>query len=425
MVVWLLTAAWTAGGLVLWLMFPMTATVLLPLCAVAPLAAWYWTTERRLHAPSPVTLALILAGVYLLINASWSLSPSSAFRAVVLVFLIAGVLHVVLNALSELEAPLPRAMAMGVLAGVMASSVLLCFEIFSEQALRRLLIRLVPALQPNPLHVEMEGGQVARLMPYLPNVSVSVLTLVFWSAVLMASRLGLVRRHRYAALTAFALIVTTVLASEHATSQIAFAGAGVAFAVFLVRPSMAKPLMIAGWVAAILFVVPIASLLYGAEAYRATWLPESARHRVVIWGFTSEQVAKAPFFGSGIGTARALNEARSPEGPLAPGTKFQLGTSLHSHNAYLQVWYEAGAAGALILLGLGLLILRALTKFPAEVQPYLAATFVAGALLAVSGFSIWAPWFMASLAMVGIFASLGAALPAGGGAEAAPASSLR
>jgi hypothetical protein len=41
----------------------------------------------------------------------------------------------------------------------------------------------------------------------------------------------------------------------------------------------------------------------------------------------------------------------------------------------------------------------------------LAATFVTGALLAATSYSVWAPWLMASLAMVCVFAGLGTALP--------------
>jgi hypothetical protein len=414
MVMWWLTAAWTAAGIVLWLMFPMTASAVLPLCVVAPLL-WYWAGKRQLprHAPSLPTAALVLAGVYLLINASWSLSPTSALRAVGLIFVIAAVLHVVLNTLPELEAPALRAMAAGTLAGLAAGGVVLCIEVFSDQALRRLLIPLVPALLPYPQHLAMGAGQVTGLMPYLTNVGISVLTLLFWPAALITSRLGLTLRQKYGMLIAAAVAAATTFASEHATSKVAFAGAGAAFLMFQVGPLLARRLVVAGWMAATLLVVPTASFMYGAEAHRALWLPESARHRIVIWKFTSEEVVKAPLLGAGISTARALHEGRDHARPLAPGTRFQLGTGLHSHNAYLQVWYETGAAGALILLGFGILVLRALTRFPVELQPYLAATFVACALLAASAFSIWAPWFMASLAMAGVFAALGAALPAG------------
>jgi len=403
----------------------MTATYLLPLCVVAPLA-WHWAKEQRLrrHPVSAVTAAFALAGLYLLINACWSQSPPSAFAAVALLFVIVVVLHAVLHTLPELDATPLRAMAVGTLAGLAVGGVLLCSEIFSEQALRRLLMRLVPQLQPSPLHFEVQGPQ-ARLMPYLPNFNVSVLTLLFWPAALIVFRLGLMHRLKWGVLAAAAVAAVTVFASEHATSKVALTGAAAVYALYLAWPRIARRLVIAGWMTATLLVVPIVGLLYGLGMHRADWLAESARHRVVIWGFTSQQVAKAPFLGVGIGTARALHDARSPDTPRAPGTKFQLETGRHSHNAYLQVWYEAGAMGALMLLGLGLLILRGLKEFPPAVEPHLAATFVAGALLAATSYSIWAPWLMASLAMACVFAGLGAALPAGAGARenAAPVSS--
>jgi O-antigen ligase len=259
----------------------------------------------------------------------------------------------------------------------------------------------------------MEDGHLA-LASYLPNANVSVLTLMFWPAALMASQLGLLeaRKHLGLMLLASAVVVVTVFASEHATSQVAFLGAGVTFLLFRVRPKLAMQLVVAGWMAANLLVVPVASALYSAEAYRALWLPYSARHRVVIWGYTSGLISKAPVLGAGISTGRILQEAaNAAETPTIPGTNFRLAPGVHSHNAYLQVWYETGAVGAVILLGLGLIVLRSLSRFPARVQPYLAATFTACALAAATAFAIWAPWFMASLAMASIFAGLGAALP--------------
>jgi O-antigen ligase len=409
---WLLTAAWTGMGVLLWAMFPMTAAVLLPLCSVAPLA-WLWVQRRGAgrYAVSPVTAALGLAAAYLATNASWSLSPESAVRAVVLVLLMVATLHVVLNALPHLKPPPLHAMAAGALAGLAAAGALLCVEVYGEQMVRRFLIRLLPVLQPSPNHVAIDGAQALRLAPYLTNASISVLTLMLWPAVLIAVRLGLVWRWKVAAAAAAAVVVATMLASEHGTSQMAFVGAGLTFALFRVRPQLGRPLLVGGWLAATLLVVPLVSLLYQAEAYRVPWLPESARHRVVIWHATAGQVPGAPVLGAGIGSARTLRETANREGLTAPGTSFRLSPGLHSHNAYLQVWYEAGAVGALILLGLGLVVLRSLRRLAEGTQPFLAATFVAGALLIASAYSIWAPWFMASLAMASIFAALGAALP--------------
>jgi O-antigen ligase len=399
-------------GVLLWALFPMTAAVLLPLCSVAPLA-WIWVQMRHFsrYPLSPTTAALGLAAAYLAINASWSLSPGTAAMAVGLVLLMVPTLHFVLNALPRLEAPPLAAMASGALGGLAAAGVLLCVEVFSDQLLRRLLIGLVPALQPSPNHVVLDGGQVTGLAPYLTNASIGVLTLTFWPVALIAARLGLLRAWKLPALSVSTVVVATVFASEHATSQVALAGAALAFALFRLQPRLARSLAVGCWLAATLLAVPAVSVLYGAEAYRAAWLPDSARHRVVIWHATAAEVPKAPFLGAGIGSARVAREAAHRQGFTAPGTEFEISPSLHSHNAYLQVWYEAGAVGALILLGLGLVVLRALMRVPEDVQPFLAATFAAGALLIASAYSIWAPWFLASLAMTAIFAALGAALP--------------
>ena len=398
-------------GVLLWAMFPMTAAVLLPLCTIAPVA-WLLARRRRLplYPPGPATMALGLAAAYLAINATWSLSPDTAVNAVVLALLMVATLHIVLSTLPDLEPPPVNAMALGALVGLAAAGALLCFEVFSDQLLRRLLIRLVPALQPNPNHIATDGGHALRLASYLPNASIGVLTLMLWPVALIAARLGPLRVWKVPAAIAGVVIAAAVLASEHGTSQMAFVGAGLTFLLFRLRPQLGRVLLMTGWVAAILLVVPVVSLLYGAEAYRASWLSLSARHRVVIWHATAEQIPNAPFLGAGIGSARVLREAAEREGATAPGTRFQLSPSLHSHNAYLQVWYEAGAVGALILLGLGLTVLRSLKRLSEDVQPYLAATFAAGALLIATAYSIWAPWFMASLAMASIFAALGAAL---------------
>jgi hypothetical protein len=363
-----------------------------------------------LYPPGPATMVLGLAAAYLAINASWSLSPDTAAKAVVLALLMVATLHVVMSTLPDLEPPPVNAMALGALVSLAAAGALLCFEVFSDQLLRRALIRLVPALQPNPNHVVTDGGQALRLASYLPNASIGVLTLMLWPATLMAARLGLLRAWKVPVAIAGVAVGATVLASEHGTSQVAFVGAGLTFLLFRLRPQLGRVLLMAAWVAAIVLVVPTVSLLYSAEAYRASWLPPSARHRVVIWHATAEQIPRAPFLGAGIGSARVVREAADRKGITAPGTRFQLSPSWHSHNAYLQVWYEAGAVGALMLLGLGLVVLRSLMRLSEDVQPYLGATFAAGALLIATAYSIWAPWFMASLAMAAIFAALGAAL---------------
>ena len=151
-------------------------------------------------------------------------------------------------------------------------------------------------------------------------------------------------------------------------------------------------------IATILLVVPVATAAFQNELYLSTWIPRTAKHRIVIWGHTSQQIASAPISVPAF-TARALNALVDYDVACAPGSDFRLTTGLHSHNGYLQTWYEAGAVGAAFLLVFGLLVLRCLAAALADAQPYLYATFVACALMGGSSFSLWQPWFMASLGL--------------------------
>src|SRR4029079_19795086 len=97
----------------------------------------------------------------------------------------------------------------------------------------------------------------------------------------------------------------------------------------------------------------------------------SARHRVVVWEYTAEKIAKAPILGAGVSAARALDKLEEGTHTLAPGTPFPRETSVHAHNAYLQVWFEAGAVGAALLLAIGLVVVGAFAPAPPAVPPLL------------------------------------------------------
>jgi O-antigen ligase len=160
-----------------------------------------------------------------------------------------------------------------------------------------------------------------------------------------------------------------------------------------------------------MLIVPIASALFAQKLYTSPWLFRSAQERVVFWGYTSEQVAKAPLLGVGISATRVYHKTKGgANAPLAPGSEFRLETGWHSHNAYLQAWYETGAIGAVLLLAIGILVLRSFAAAGEAAQPFLWSTFGACALMAGSSFSLWALWFLATLGMVAALAGLGTTL---------------
>jgi O-antigen ligase len=393
------------------LLWPLLAPGVLALCIVAPLA-WYCAIERRLplYEPAAPTFVLVVAAAYMFLNIFWSPAPVLGLQLAIMFLGLVGVQYVTLAALERLDAEVLGAMAMGSLLGLLVAGAVHCAEIFEQQALRRLLLTHVPALRPNPAHMQLQGDRVTALAPYLMNRGTTLLVLMFWPAVLMAGTTGFLRS-RAVRVAVVMLLAAAVFTSESGTAGVALVCSTLVFALTHFGANVTRRLVLAGWVAACLLVVPVALLLFQMQAYRANWLPYSVQHRVVIWGHTATLVPKAPFLGAGLAAAR-LEYDRSDSVPRAPGSPFALTTSVHSHNVYLQVWYEAGALGALIFLGVGLSLLRSISRATPDIQPHLYATFVACALVAASGFSLFAPWFTASLAIVGIFAAFGTLLHA-------------
>jgi O-antigen ligase len=303
-------------------------------------------------------------------------------------------------------------MAAGFVAAMVVSGGFLCFETFSGQAVHRLFLAIAPSWAPALRHVRMEGVRVVFLEPYLLNRSLTAVTLLIWPAALSIAWLG-GRARRRLLLLGLAAIVAAIFRSEHGTSKVAFIGAAATYGLCLLAPSSARRLVVAAWIAATLFVAPLVSLAYAKQLYLASALPRSVAMRLVIWGYTSSQIPKAPLLGTGVSSARALAHRDDGHPVYAPGSDLRLTTGWHSHNGYLQTWFEAGGIGAALLLVFGLLVLRSVANSPAAVRPYLYATFVSCALMANSSFSLWAPWFLASICFAAVFAVLGIELARG------------
>ena len=355
--------------------------------------------------PSRPYAALSIVGVYLLVNASWSSVPAFAYRVTGFYFALVFLVLLVARAAQEARPEIVRANALGLWVGLAAGLLFLLFETLSDLAAMRLLMSHVPVLLER--RSQVEDGWVLSVPDYYSNRSMLAASICLWPVLMMANALDLERWKRtlfYVALGAGALAIA---ASEHETSKLACLGSALVFIVGCRSLTAARWLVTVGWVAATTLVVPLCIFLYAQGLHSVSWLPYSARDRVVIWGYTAELVTQAPVLGVGIGSARTLRGVDGAGVGAATGTPFKRSTSYHSHNAYLQVWFETGAVGAGLLLGLGLLLIRAIQSAPVEAQPYLYPAFVSCALLAATGFSLWAPWFMASLAFVPMLASVG------------------
>jgi O-antigen ligase len=401
------TASWTTGGTVLYLLAPSIAPIVLPLCLISPLA-WYWHTHGNFYVMDlvPVGIALAIAAGYAFVNALWSPAQVEAFQFAAMLLVVAICVPIATRTLLRTShAGAIHAMAMGFYVGFAAAGAFLFFEILTQAAVHVRLMAVFPALWPNSWRHLGSGGQ---LPDHFLNHKMVGLVVLFWPAVLATMYLISGRARRGLLLCGLLPPAIAIAASEHQTSQVALIVSGIGFVAFRALPRVALKVFVGSWVAACLAVVPICLAAYAANLHNVRWLQASAQHRIVIWKATSDRVFDAPLLGSGIHSSREFSK-REPATLFAPGTQYRLSVSWHSHNAFLQVWSEAGAVGAAILFIFGLLVMRSIRRTLLPAQAALFATFSACAMIAATGYSGFAPWLSASFALAAIFASLGVA----------------
>lgn len=394
-----LTAAWAVAGVASYLVVPYVAPFILPLTVVAPI---FWYPQklgliRHLLARSLLARLLAVASAYLLINAGWSTAPVLAYIGVATFFIGGVTLHIVVCTLPFLSRAPVRAMSIGLYVGYVVCALLISIEIVFDHPLHLYFFSLFPELTPKMDHLIIESSVVKGLPSYYLNRHIAALLLLIWPVLLVANRLASSTGSRAALMTCLLPVVPAVFMSAHETSKLAAVGAVAVFFVQMLAGRFVKPLFVAAWTIACVAVVPLAAAAYNnLHLHKATWLQYSARDRIVIWGVTSAKIAEAPLLGHGMVSTRELGLEAQKNPAFTPDKEFMLTTGPHAHNAYLQIWFETGLVGALLLLLIGFFALHTISRAAADIQPWLYAAFANNALLAASSFSIWSRWFLAS-----------------------------
>lgn len=218
-------------------------------------------------------------------------------------------------------------------------------------------------------------------------------------------------RRRSLAVALWLASALVIFSLNMSASKLGFLLASTVFVVALWRPRLVVRTLQAGLIALMLLapVVPRYILnqdTLGIEGQKR--LPYSWQHRVQIWQFTAGHIAEKPLFGAGFDAARTIPGQDEPVSFYAPDgrqVKNKKLFSLHPHNAYLHVWMELGAVGAVLaaLTGAGLLGLILRLSKDVRVQALGAATATSFLVNASVSFGIWQSWFLAS-AVLGAFA---------------------
>jgi O-antigen ligase len=394
---------------------PRLTWLFLPLIAIALIvpALRRGTDWRQLIQPNIALLAVLLVVLYVFLNATWAVDRGVAFGKAALLLGVVPITFAAGRATLELDELQLRPAALCFAAGVFLGALLLLFELLTDGALTRAVMNSIALLHPDkPKHVVIIEGQVTKISLAEFNQSVAILMFNLWPGLLALRTVEGTTRRAILVGPLLLAVAVTVLVSEHDSSQLALIGSLLIFSLaWMWRRQVIRALAFL-WCMAFVLALPLSFFAYKAELHMAPWLPESARARVIIWEYTAERVLDHPWLGIGADSTRALRGQREtserPEGFI-----FKRTTAWHAHDLFLQVWYELGLVGV-ILIGLaGAAVALRMSVLPFESQPFAAATFAVFMAIAAFAWGIWQTWLMCGVALMLLYLEVAARAAAG------------
>lgn len=391
---------WSALGVVVSGIFPQATPGVVVLSMLAPLvradrsgmAAGSWR-------PGAVITLLLVILVYLCLNVALARATSNAGMAITAIALGTLAIHVCGVTLPTLQTRHLQLMARGAIYGFLIAICFLFIEYVTRMSLQRSLEHALAAANINVLSVQTGTWEQPFIWGMSRNLIVMVMLL--WGICAFVSLCMPARRRSPWIGTFVVLTGACVLLSPSGTAKLGFIAGGIAWGIARSAPDLARASMTFVWTALTLGIVPIAQLIHKFRLYDLTWLPGSGRHRMMIWSASAEWFWHKPLTGLGIGGARTVNLNQGVN--ISTDGLGAVPLEWHAHNSYVQAWLEAGAVGGLLLFALGLSIILAIEKAPSALRPVAYATFASITFIGLTGFSLWAPWYLCAYALAAVF----------------------
>ena len=300
------------------------------------------------------------------------------------------------------NADVQQAIARAMLIAFGIAAALHVFEMLSGFALRRLLWTWAPIFRPRAGKIDLDGGSVRVLVPFIANQTSAMLVALVWPMLLLGTLVRCASWQRSFIWLSAALAVTGLVLSDQVTSKMAVVVGGMTWLTVVLLPRSARPTLTLIWLASTILVLPAVWYLYQVGGYK--FPPNfSAQHRIVIWGVTAEKTLQHPSIGIGTGRTPEFDDSTHPDVSYVSGTKLPIGTNRHAHNVFLQTWYEGGAVGIALLTLAGFPIIGWIARAPLTAQPLLAAAFASAVMSASFSYSLLAAWFLATFAITALF----------------------
>jgi len=384
----------SAASRLTWLFLPLTAVAL-----IVPYLR-RGNDWRHLIWPTTDVVAALLVAAYVLLGALWAVKPSAAAEKSAILLAVTLIAFAASRAIAAVDEPQLSQAARSFAVGAFIGALFVLFELLTDGAITRLVVNASSWFRPESAkHAKFLNGEVIGFKSAEFRQSTALLAFHLWPALLALSAVaGRARRATWIGLLVVAISVPIFL-SDRMSSQLALVSSLIVFSLAYIWRRTVVHVLAALWCLGFVLILPAAFLAYKADLHLATWVPKSARARMIIWEFTAERVLERPWHGIGAGSTPALRvprgEAEQPEGFVYPRT-----TGAHAHNLFLQTWYELGLVGAILVAIAGALLVLRISLLPGVAQPFAAATFTVFLATVSTSWSMWQAWLICGVGLM-------------------------
>lgn len=381
-----------------WLFLALTV-----LAFVVPLVLREGHGWRQLVRPSVESVFLLVVGIYIFLVALSASEPRAALDNSGPLLATALFASVTFSAANFFEKPQLTRAAFAFAAGAVIGALFVLCELLTHGAITRFVVNTVVWLKPTSgKHVAIVNGEVTKFKSAAFSQHVAMLTFYLWPALLALNAIG----DRLRRATCIGLLVIAVAIpvsfSERMSSQIALFVSLFVFPLALAWRRKVLGLFVILWCLAFALMLPLSFFAYKSQVHLAPWVPSSARARIIIWEYTAEQVLKHPWFGIGPASnethQKPNSSAEQPEGFVVPRS-----TASHAHNFFLQVWYDLGVVGAVLIAFAGVFLVLGTLRLPNGTQPYAIAMIATLFSTITFAWSIWQTWLTCAVALMLIY----------------------
>ena len=315
---------------------------------------------------------------------------------------------------AETSSTVAQQLARGLLGALLFGALFLAIDTASSARLQMLIIDTLHL--PERLfkgYYVWQDGKIFVIENVWINRSLCVLVILMWPAAL-AARSALSGKANVIAHGVLLLSsIIAVFGSGSETAKLALIIGAVVMGSAWLSTKWATYAVMAGWCMACMLVVPMALAAHDHAQRQTEWLGAlsgaSPKVRINIAYEYAKRYKETPLLGRGANASYVI-------GPLIDAKRNSMtdppdhAMGQHPHNAFLQIWFELGAIGAIAFLALGLILIRATRMLDEATKPYAIAMFSAVACVLAPAYGFWQPWLDGLIAVSGI--SLAIALSA-------------